>query len=45
LKEIEGTFNKQLYTLEREKAIAIEKLAHVDSKKQEIEQKYKSEIY
>ena len=44
LKEIEGTFNKQLYTLEREKAIATEKLAHLDSKKSEIESKYKSEL-
>lgn len=40
LKEIEGTYNKQLSSLEREKAIATEKLSNSDYKRIEMEQKY-----
>lgn len=45
LKEIEGTYNRQLSQLEKEKAIALEKLGSFESKKQEAESRYLQEIH
>lgn len=44
LKEIEGTYNKQLAQLEKEKAIAQEKLSSFESKKQDLDSRYLQEV-
>jgi hypothetical protein len=43
LKEIEGTYNKQLSQLEREKALTLERLQNTEGKKSEVEIRYQNE--